>query len=238
MFNAQFGKLTITADEPGATVVVDGKPAGQVPLTAPLSIDPGRHRVELQAGRSTFQEVRLKPGDAGTLHLVLSPDLRADPVTGWKPHRKTALTAALVVGGIGLAGVIAGGVLWGLDGLQSCPAAPLCPTALDSKTTGVGVLAGGLGLTVASAILLGVELRLNGVALHYSYSYDYDPNMMAVGEQGQVAWRLLDDDASRRVAIDPTIDEVDIALVDGRHISAILLPEQLARLVRQAEGCR
>lgn len=43
---------------------------------------------------------------------------------------------------------------------------------------------------------LGVELRLNGVALHYSYSYDYDPNMMAVGEQGQVAWRLLDDDAS------------------------------------------
>ena len=31
---------------------------------------------------------------------------------------------------------------------------------------------------------------------------------------------------------------LDIALVDGRHISAILLPEQLARLVRQAEGCR
>ena len=158
-FNAQFGKLTITADEQGATVVVDGKPAGQVPLTAPLSLDPGRHKVELQAGRSTVREVRLKPGDAGTLHLVLAPDLRAEPVTGWKPHRKTALTAALVVGGIGLAGVIAGGVLWGLDGLQSCPAAPLCPTALDSKTPGVGVLAGGLGLTVASAILLGVELR-------------------------------------------------------------------------------
>lgn len=31
---------------------------------------------------------------------------------------------------------------------------------------------------------------------------------------------------------------LDIALVDGRYLSAILLPEQLARLVRQAEGCR
>lgn len=48
----------------------------------------------------------------------------------------------------------------------------------------------------AVEVELGVELRLNGVALHYSYDYDYAPNVMAVGEQGQVAWRLLDDDAS------------------------------------------
>lgn len=158
-FTAQFSKLTITADEHGATVVVDGKPAGQVPLAEPLSLDPGRHKIELQTGRSTVREVRLKPGDTGTLHLVLAPDLKAEPSVGWGPHRKTTLTAALVVGGIGLAGVIAGGVLWGLDGTQSCPAAPYCPTALDTQTTGVGILAGGLGLTVASAILIGVELR-------------------------------------------------------------------------------
>lgn len=31
---------------------------------------------------------------------------------------------------------------------------------------------------------------------------------------------------------------LDIIMTDGRHLSAILLPEQLARLVRQAEGCR
>lgn len=158
-FRAQFGKLTITAEEPGATVVIDGKPVGQVPLQEPLTLDPGHHRVELQAGRSSVQEVRLKPGDTGTLHLLLAPDLRAVPSSGWVPHRRTALTAALVVGSIGLGAVIAGGVLWGLDGLQSCPAAPLCPTALDTKTTGIGIFAGGLGLSVASAILLGVELR-------------------------------------------------------------------------------
>lgn len=31
---------------------------------------------------------------------------------------------------------------------------------------------------------------------------------------------------------------LDVIMTDGRHLSAILLPEQVARLVRQAEGCR
>lgn len=158
-FRAQYCKLTVTADEPGATVVVDGKPVGQVPLTAPLELDPGHHRIELQAGRSALQEVRLKPGDTGKLHLKLATDWRTDPAAAWAQRARPGRTAAIVIGSIGLGGVIAGGVLWGLDGMQSCPAAPMCPTALDTKTLGVGVLAGGLGLSVASAILLGIELR-------------------------------------------------------------------------------
>jgi hypothetical protein len=157
-FRTMLSQLTITADEPGASVLVDGKPAGQVPLAAPLQLDPGQHRIELQVGRSSFKEVLLKPGETGKLHLVLSSELTAEPPPAML-RRRPVRTAALVLGGIGLGGVVAGAVLWGLDGQQSCAAAPLCPTALDTKTLGIGVLAGGLGLSLASAVLLGIEPR-------------------------------------------------------------------------------
>ena len=157
-FAAMFGKLTVTADEPGATVLVDGKPAGVVPLPQPLKLDPGGHRIELQVARSTMQEVQLKAGDTRTLHMALGGELAAEPAPT-ASRRRPVRTAAIVLGSIGLGSAIAGGVLWGLDGMQSCAAAPLCPTALDSKTLGVGLLAGGLGLTLTSAIVLGLESR-------------------------------------------------------------------------------
>jgi hypothetical protein len=155
-FQTMFAQLTVHAYEPGATVFVDGKPAGQVPLGEPIRLDPGAHRVELQVGRSAFREVTLKPGEAQAVELTLAPEAATRPAA--PPPKRGVRTAACVLTGIGVGAVIAGAVLWGLDGLQSCPAAPMCPTALDSRTTGIGVFSAGLGLTASSLILLGVEL--------------------------------------------------------------------------------
>ena len=148
-FSAMFGKLTVAANEPGATVLVDGKAAGVVPLPQPLQLDPGPHKIELQVARSTMQEVQLKLGDVRTLHIGLGAEA-AEPAPA-APRRRPVRTAAIVLGSLGVGSAIAGGVLWGY-----CAGTP-CPTPVDTKGLGIGLLAGGLGLSLASAVVLGVE---------------------------------------------------------------------------------
>lgn len=64
--------------------------------------------------------------------------------------------------GVGGAGVVAGGVLLGLDGRQSCPLAEarMCPTELDTGRAGAGLLGAGVSLLGAGVVLLLVERRV------------------------------------------------------------------------------
>lgn len=62
--------------------------------------------------------------------------------------------------GTGLAAVVAGGVLLGVDGRQDCGTAPVqCPTVLDTRVAGATVLTGGLLLLGSAAVLWALERR-------------------------------------------------------------------------------
>jgi len=75
------GRLQVTSEPPGATVLVDGERKGTAPLlVSDLAI--GRHRVELQAdGATVQQQVTIEPG--GTSSLVVPMSARSGPVSGW-----------------------------------------------------------------------------------------------------------------------------------------------------------
>jgi tetratricopeptide (TPR) repeat protein len=76
-----------------------------------------------------------------------------------RPRPQGLRAAKWVLGGIGLAGIAIGGVLWGLDGQKSCPQWPSCPQEFDGKTIGVGLFSAGLGLLGASAVMFGIDYR-------------------------------------------------------------------------------
>jgi hypothetical protein len=153
----QLGRLVLLPLEPGTSVRVDDDELDAAAQEKPVEVNPGRHRLTSKLGsRALVREVVLNAGQELRIDLrpAGSAALELDPVSG-RPHRRTVRSAAIVLGGIAIAGVIAGGVLWGLDGLQSCPQAPMCSTALDSQATGIGLLSAGLGLGGA-ALLLGL----------------------------------------------------------------------------------
>ena len=105
---------------PGASLYVDGKPAGTLPLTRPIEgLSPGQHTVRVEDGKaremSTFVEVRF--GQTTEAHIDLAQgQVRASvpqaalPAVGGTPARKPAWVrpAAIVGLGLGAASLAAG----------------------------------------------------------------------------------------------------------------------------------
>jgi len=69
------GTLRISTTVEGADVVVDGRPIGTAPVPAPLSLEPGRHRLTVtRDGYIPFQsEVRIAAGVTTAAHADLEP---------------------------------------------------------------------------------------------------------------------------------------------------------------------
>lgn len=69
------GSLVLSIEPSGALVRVDDEPVGRAPLTAPLRVDPGVHRVvvSLDSGVSRQAEVQVAARRAIELRLELSP---------------------------------------------------------------------------------------------------------------------------------------------------------------------
>lgn len=76
------GKLQVTSQPAGASVLIDGAPKGTAPvLVSDLAV--GRHRVELQAdGATVKQEVTIEPGGTSSL-VVPMGSASSGPVSGW-----------------------------------------------------------------------------------------------------------------------------------------------------------
>jgi hypothetical protein len=76
------GKLQVTSQPPGATVLVDNEKKGVAPLlVSDLAV--GRHKVELQAdGATVQQQVTIEPGATSSL-VVPMTSTNNGPVSGW-----------------------------------------------------------------------------------------------------------------------------------------------------------
>lgn len=98
------GELTITSNIPGALIEVDGEPAGFAPTVLP-DMGVGEHRVAMRSeGLDDYEgTVSIEPDVRSWLTVSLVP-----------PARTTRSELTWIVGGIGLAGAAAWGVLVGL----------------------------------------------------------------------------------------------------------------------------
>ena len=173
--------VSVSAPPPGFTIRKDDVALEASAIGTRIPADPGVHPIEI--GAPGFESVRLaltvKPdGDVQT--LVLPPlrpsgaapakDATPGPAAQHAPNR----VPALVVGGIGAAALLTGGVFGVLAGSKYREAKDACPTLTnctaeamslhDSASTratlanvGVGVGLAGLGVGVALWLLAGGE---------------------------------------------------------------------------------
>lgn len=164
------GALQVTGTAAtGAAVHVDGRVLGAIPFAREALA--GRHQIHV-AARGFYpvdEEVTVAEGQTARLALRL----RQMPP---RPLR----TAAWVVGAVGLAAVVTGAVLWGLDGRFSRTCADrdpsICTEVWDGLGSGLPVLVPGVVALGAAGVLLGLdarrarpasETRLAGLAVHF-----------------------------------------------------------------------
>jgi hypothetical protein len=128
---------TTGTDLPNPTVLLDGQPITKEQQISGILVDPGTHRLraEYMGYEPASQDVVTTVADGlRTVQLVLKPIAAADSVVPSTSQSSTTQVArqrtpAYVVGGIGLASLLAGGILSGLtyakyNDLKSC--SPRC----------------------------------------------------------------------------------------------------------------
>lgn len=129
---------------------------------------PQRGLARLSEYAAKFPAERMPPGreaEMALLRRVLTgqASLGAEAVPATRERgARSAGWVKWTLGGLGAAGMVAGGVLLGLDGRQSCATADqrTCATELGTGGAGAGLLGAGAGLLGAGVVvLLGERLR-------------------------------------------------------------------------------
>jgi hypothetical protein len=103
--------VQLTVSEAGATVSVDGEPAGITPLAAPLTLDLGRHQLSVKkTGFGTLEQTIETPGgnvvvlalsmlaDLHVAHLVVTADPEATVVVDGKMAEKERFDGSVATG--------------------------------------------------------------------------------------------------------------------------------------------
>ncbi|MBO6938843.1 MAG: PEGA domain-containing protein [Deltaproteobacteria bacterium] len=102
------GTLRVTANMEGVDVQLDDRSIGQTPLTTPISLEPGRHRLRLEReGYVPFRsEVRVEAGLVTAAYADMVPATRYRAIRGKR-------IATWIVGGLAIAGIGTAIGLWG-----------------------------------------------------------------------------------------------------------------------------
>ncbi len=90
------------------------------------------------------------------------PAVPEPPPAPLRTGRRPLSIAKWVLGGVGVAALIAGSTLWALDGDATCAMAPgqlYCPMVLNTGTLGITLVAGGAASLAASALMFGLDRR-------------------------------------------------------------------------------
>lgn len=104
----KIAELTVRVNKADAEVLVDGVSVGRSPLAASIFVEPGEHTIAAKlADDQTTEAVSTKGGEVNEVVLHLGS-------AGQQTGEPRSTVPAYVIGGVGVASLIAGGVLLGL----------------------------------------------------------------------------------------------------------------------------
>jgi tetratricopeptide (TPR) repeat protein len=109
---AKTGQVALSIDVMGATVSLDGRPLGSSPLTDPVLVDAGQHRIDVKRSGYSARTaaVDVEGGQLVRLHLKLVP-LPSQPSVPLPPEPGRALQTSLWIVTAGLGALAVGGVV-------------------------------------------------------------------------------------------------------------------------------
>lgn len=143
------GRIKITSDPPGITVLLDNETAGVTPVERAVPV--GTHEVRLVRDGRAGDAKSIVVESGVTTELELDPPAAAPPVAErpLPPARRSRLVPGLFIG-IGLAALAAGAGLYYMDEDVTGKAR----TYRDTAPLGVGVAAGGGTLMLTGVIVI------------------------------------------------------------------------------------
>jgi hypothetical protein len=94
------GTVLVTVDVDGATVLVDGQPAGNAPLAAPVFVDPGKHTIEALHAGDPGARVTVDAGAGETREVTLAVRKKEAPPPPVPMVQKRPLWPALAAGSV------------------------------------------------------------------------------------------------------------------------------------------
>ncbi len=153
---ATTGTLRVTTNVEGAKIRVDGRDVGESPLTAPLTVRPGDHQLEVEAdGYSTFRAV---------VHVEIGMDMTAHaempPGTSYTAVRGSRLFT-WIAAGLGGAALVTSIVLGVVANNQTNDALALPEDSMEMQAA----LDDARGTALASDVMLGVTVGMAVVAV-------------------------------------------------------------------------
>lgn len=170
------GELSINGSPEGAEVVVNGKPAGKLPLAAPVRVAQGVATVTVEADGylSLTNSVSVRGGQRLEVNsnLAKRPSATPPPLAGEGPgtvnipkretdteadhgSRSTLTILGWSLVGAGAAAAVTGGILLATGGGDCKPMKDFeCNTLPRSKVPGWALLGGGVAAAVAGGIVL------------------------------------------------------------------------------------
>ena len=154
----KLSKLQINAagDAPGLVIRRDNEEVGKAVLGTPIAVDPGPHVIEATAPGYQVWQTTVQIGKENDTQSVNIPALTMAP-----KKSNSLRTASFVVGGVGVAGLIVGGIFGGLAASGKSKLDIDCPT----KACPIGPAAEELASTRSKATISTLGIAVGGAAL-------------------------------------------------------------------------
>ncbi len=115
-------QINAAGDAPGLVIRRDAEEVGKAVLGTPIAVDPGPHVIEATAPGYQVWQTTVTIGKEGDTQTVTIPAL-----TMAAKRANTLRTVSYVVGGVGLAGVVVGGIFGGLAASAKSSLKAECP---------------------------------------------------------------------------------------------------------------
>lgn len=154
----KLSKLQINAagDAPGLVIRRDGEEVGKAVLGTPIAVDPGPHVIEATAPGYQVWQTTVQIGKESDNQSVNIPALTMAP-----KKANSLRTASYVVGGVGVAGLVVGGIFGGLAASGKSKLKTECP----NNACPTGAAADDLASTKGKATISTIGIAVGGAAL-------------------------------------------------------------------------
>ena len=149
-------QINAAGDAPGLVIRRDNEEVGKAVLGTPIAVDPGAHVIEATAPGYQVWQTTVQIGKENDNQSVNIPALTMAP-----KKANTLRTASFVVGGVGVAGLVVGGIFGGLAASGKSKLKTECP----SNACPPGAAADDLASTKGKATISTIGIAVGGAAV-------------------------------------------------------------------------
>ena len=161
-------RVLLKADSPAGTVVTyDDAELEPTMIGTDMPVDPGKHVIVVESPGlpNRKYDILMEEGKRQTLQVEPGIPAPSTPAVPDESSRNTKRTVGFVVGGVGIAGLVAGAITGGLALSDSAAAEKACPTRKGCSSETIDIASRGQTLSIVNTVALALGIVGVGVSI-------------------------------------------------------------------------